>query len=89
MDWARAGRGEVVGVVPIEAFDLLFGNEALDVDRLGARQLDRFDLLVGQQDVVVLGDSVALDQRRAFHRPGIGVRCDVTPVSHPAIKRVL
>ena len=61
---------QVVGVVPIDAVDVAGRDEPLDVDGLGALQLDRLDLLVGQQDVFALGDLVALDQIRPVDRPG-------------------
>src|SRR6202000_3317369 len=71
-----AVRRQVVGVVPVEAIDLVAGHEALDLDGLGALQLYGVDLVVGEQDVFALGDLVALHQLGALDRPGVRVGGD-------------
>ena len=53
---------QIVGIVPVDAIDFVARNETLDIDRLGAFQLDRLDLVVSQKDVFSLGDFIAFDQ---------------------------
>uniref|UniRef100_A0A0N4ZIZ3 MOSC domain-containing protein n=1 Tax=Parastrongyloides trichosuri TaxID=131310 RepID=A0A0N4ZIZ3_PARTI len=72
----RPGGREIIGIVPVEAIDLLLRHEALDVDRLGALELDRFDLLIGQEDVFVLGHGIAFDQGRPLDRARVRVGGD-------------
>ena len=52
---------QVVGRVVPDPVDALRGDETLDVDRAGALERDRFQLLVLEQDIVVLAARVAFD----------------------------
>jgi hypothetical protein len=52
---------DVIGRVEVELVDLRPGYEPLDVDRMVALELHRFQLVVLDGDVLALGDLVALD----------------------------
>ena len=67
---------EEVRVVPVEPVDFVARHEPFDLDGLGALQLVRRDLVVGQQDVFALGDLITLHQLRPLDRPRVRVRRD-------------
>src|SRR3990170_3118058 len=58
---------EVVGLLEVDRVDRLERNELGDVDRPRGLALERFQLLVGDAHVLVLGELVAADERRALH----------------------
>jgi hypothetical protein len=76
-----AVRRQEIRVVPIKAVDVALGDEALDVDGLGALELDGVDLVIGEQDVFALRDLVALYQLRPLNRAGVRVTGQVTSES--------
>ena len=56
---ALAVRRDVVGTLVVALVDLLFGHELVDVDGVRALELDGFQLLGLDLDVLALGDLVA------------------------------
>ena len=64
---------QIVGAVEVDPVDLGGRHEGLDLQRLGALDLERLEVAVLDQDVLALGDLVALDaigrvDRLAAHR---------------------
>jgi hypothetical protein len=64
----------VIGRVPVEPVDRLARDELLDVDDTRRFELHRFEVLLVEDDVLVLGDLVALHQiaaRNLFAGAGV------------------
>ena len=58
----RTVRGQVVGRVQVDRIDVAGVDEAIDIDGLAGLDLDLLEFLVGDDDVFVLLELVALDQ---------------------------
>jgi hypothetical protein len=56
-----------IGPVEVEGVDLRGGHELHDLDRLGGFLGKRLELVLGERDVLVLGELVALDHLIAGH----------------------
>ena len=53
-------RAEVVDPLDVEALDIRQGDELVDVDGVGGDDVERFQLVGGERDVLALGELVAL-----------------------------
>jgi hypothetical protein len=55
----RLARGDVIGGVEEALIDLRARHEAVDLDRMGARDLDGVELLIGDDEILALRHLVA------------------------------
>jgi hypothetical protein len=63
---------EVVGLVEVDALDRVGGDEAHDLDLVGLRSLDDLEFFLGEEDVLVLGELVALHDLFLGHHGAVG-----------------